>query len=167
MSKGKNTVIREISPKTLIPEVSAVVDATVNVMQGDLLILAAGLLALPVAEADAADLLGVMSMTLVDGKIPSPYVTEVDASRAADVLNGPIYGNTNSCVLKAGDSLTPGVVVYLNPGVQALSGVSNGVQAAGTKPIGVYSGKAITAAAGGSAIEVLIGARAFGDILKF
>ena len=160
----KNTLARTIAPKTLFPDIKAVVNSSSTWAEGDLLIfdVATGLLKLPVAEADGAKLVGVSPIAVQNGKPPKVYITDVDASAAIPAQMGPVYGNAYRVILKGGDALVPGAMVYLDPA----SGAQN-VQAAGTKAIGVYYGPAITAAAGGSVIEVVIGARYPTDSLVF
>ena len=159
---GKNRIVRTVSEKSLFPSAKNVVDATVSHNQGDLLILSGGLLAAAASEADGEFMLGIAVETIVDGKLASPYVTDVDGSVAASEIPGPSYGVVAKLVLKTGDALAEGGLVYLNPAAG-----THHVQAAGTKAIGVNQGPAIASAAAGQEIEVLIGCRAPDDILKF
>lgn len=150
--------------RSLFPiSAESLVDATVSYDQGDLLILdtTGHLLALPAAEGDLATFVGVAVETVVDGKLKRPFVTDVDASQAPSALAGPALGVVVKLVLKTGDALFPGDLVYGDP----VSGTQN-VQAAGTKAIGIYQGDAISSAFAGQKIDVLIGARYPGDSLN-
>jgi hypothetical protein len=161
---GKNRIVRSVSEKSIFPSAKEVVDATVSFAQGDLLVFddTANLLKKPAAEAEGSTFLGIAIETVVDGKLASPYVTDVDAAQAVSELPGPSYGVIAKLVLKTGDALNPGDSVYLYP-----AGGTYHVQAAGTKAIGVYAGPAIASAAAGQEIEVLLGCRHPGDVLKF
>lgn len=160
---GKNRIVRSVSEKTIFPSAKSVVSSAVSFAQGDLLVFddTANLLKLPAAEAEGATFVGIAIETIVDGKLASPYVTDVDAAQAASEIPGPSYGVVAKLVLKTGDALNPGDLVYLDPA----SGTYH-VQAAGTKAIGIYAGPAIASAAAGQQIEVLLGCRHPGDVLK-
>lgn len=161
---GVNSLARNVATKTIFVDVSDKVDSTVSFNQGDLLIFdtTSKLLALPAAEADAATFLGVAPVTIVSGKYPSIYNTAVDASTGTPALPGPQYGSVYRVILTAGEAVVSGQEIYLDP----VAGPRN-VQSAGTKAIGIYEGKALTAGTGGTEIEVLIGARYSNDTLKF
>ena len=160
----KNTLARRIAPKTLLPDIQNVVDSTLSYGEGDLLVFdtTTHKLKLPSAETDGATFVGVSPIQVQLGKPPKVYVTDVDASAAIPAQMGPEYGNAYRLILKAGDAIVPGASVYLDPA----SGTQN-VSVTGTKAIGVYYGKALTAATGGTVIEVVIGARFPNDTLKF
>lgn len=157
---GKNTLARKIATKMIFPDIKHLLDTTVSFDQGDLLCLIGGLVKKASAETDGATFLGIAPVTVVAGKFPSVYHTDVDASAAVGAMVGPEYGDVHKVMLKAGDSLAAGDVVYLNP-----TAGGRGVQASGTKAIGVYQGKAVTAPTGGLEIEVLIGCRYPADAL--
>jgi hypothetical protein len=162
---GKNTRTRSVATKSLFESAQGVISAAVSLNQGDFAILSSNLLAAPAAEGDGANLLGVMRDDVVLGKLRRPYSTDVDASAAVSDVGGPQYGDVFKCQLKAGDSLSPGDKVYLHPATS-----SRGVQASGTKAIGIYQGA--SAVTGGPSdnlteIECLIGARFPDDVLKF
>jgi hypothetical protein len=163
---GKNTITRNVAQKSIFESAKSVIGATTSFDQGDHLFFDTvnHVLAKPAAEADGVTYLGIARVTVALGKLASPYagLTDVDASVAISDVPGPLYGVIAKCVLKTGDSLNPGDGVYLDPATG-----TRGVQAAGTKIIGIYQGKAIAAAAAGTEIEVLIGARYIGDVLKF
>ena len=160
----KNTLARVISPKTLFPDIQNVVNSSTSFDEGDLLIFntTTHRLELPAAEADGATFVGVSPIKVTNGKPPAVYATDVDASAAIPAQMGPVFGNAFRVILKAGDAIQPGNQVYLDPA----SGTKN-VSVTGTKAIGTYYGKALTAAAGGTVIEVVIGARFPNDALKF
>lgn len=160
---GKNRIVRTVEKKTIFPSAKAVVGAASDWNQGDLLVFddAANVIKKAAAEAEGATFLGIAEQSVVDGKLAAPYVTDVDASIAASEIPGPAFGVVAKLVLKTGDALAPGDLVYLDPASGAYH-----VQAAGTKAIGVYGGPTIAAAAAGQEIEVLLGARHPGDTLR-
>lgn len=165
MGIGKNTVRRVISTKSIFVDIKGKLAATADIAQGDLVIWNDTLnqVVLPAAEADGATFLGVMAISVQDGVPVGPYtgLTDVNAAVAQGAILGPQFGDVYACVLKNGDSLAPGDLVYLDPATG-----TRGVQAAGTKAIGIYQGAAITGD-GVKEIEVLIGARHPGDTLRF
>lgn len=161
---GTNRIVREVSPATIFPSALKVVDSTSDWNQGDLLVFndTTKKIVKPSAEAEGATFLGIAIQTVTDGKLPVPYVTDVDASRAISEIPGPQYGVVAKLVLKTGAALNPGDFVYLNPAAGAYH-----VQEAGTKAIGIYAGPVIASAAAGQLIEVLLGHRHPGDSLQF
>jgi hypothetical protein len=161
---GANRVTRSVSPKTIFPSARDVVNSSLSYNQGDLLVFddTNNLIKKPAAESEGSTFLGLAPHTLVLGKLVRPYSTDVDASQAASEIPGPEYGVIAKLVLKTGAALNPGDSVYLDP--------ANGtyhVQEAGTKAIGIYAGPAISSAVAGQLIEVLLGCRHPGDVLKF
>jgi len=163
MASGKNRIVRSVAEKTIFPSAKNVVNSALSYDQGDLLIFddTNNLLKKPAAEADGATFVGIALQTLVSGKLARPYSTDVDASGAASDIPGPSYGVVAKLVLKTGDALNPGDLVYLNPAAGTYH-----VQAAGTKAIGIYDGPVIASAAEGQEIEVLLGCRHPGDTLR-
>ena len=160
---GKNTAVRGIS-KSIFMDAKAVITSAVSINQGDLVVFndTSNILALPAAEADGLTFLGVMPVTIVSGHMKDVYVTDVDASVAITSIPGPQYGAEFKVILKTGDSINPGDLVYLDPATG-----TRGVTVTGTKAIGIYTGKAIASAAAGTEIICLIGARHPADALKF
>lgn len=159
-----NTLRRRIATKTLFVDLHAagLIDSTCSFNQGDILGLIAGLVKPLPTEADAEFLLGIAPVKVVSGKLPPAYLSDVDASVGTPAIPGPEYGSVYALTLTAGEVLAPGAEVFADPA----TGPQN-VQAAGTKAIGIYQGKAITAPVGGAIVEVLVGARALDDTLKF
>jgi hypothetical protein len=163
-SAQKNTIVREVAPKSIFEDMTKLVPATLDVNQGEFLVYDTGTFQVrkPTLETEGNVVLGIAKQTLVDGKPTSPYQgTAVDAAEGIPALVGPVYGVIARCVAKTGDVFQPGGLAYLDP---ATGG--RGVSSAGTKSVGVYQGKNITATAG-QEIEVLIGARYPGDVLQF
>lgn len=160
---GKNTAVRGIS-KSIFPDAKAFLTTTLDIAQGDLVVFddTNNVLKLPSAESEGLTFLGAMPVTITDGHMPDVYVTAVDASVAITSIPGPQYGAVFKVVLKTGDTIAPGDLVYLDPGTG-----TRGVTVSGTKAIGVYQGKALTTVAAGTEIEVLLGARFPADALKF
>lgn len=157
---GVNKIIRSVNPVSVFPSARSQTDATVTYLQGDLLCLLSGLIQKPSAEADGATFLGIASESITLGKLASPYSgTAVDSAQAITDIPGPVAGVVARVLLKSGDSLVAGGLVYLDP----VTGSRN-VQAAGTKAIGVYQGAAVTAGAS-TEVEVLLGHRFPGDTL--
>lgn len=162
---GKNTVIKEINNSQIFPDIKNFVGSSTTFNQGDFLFYDAAtqIVKILASETDAATMVGVAALSIVNGKPVSPYQgLPVDAAQAIPSMNGPLYGNTNSCVLKTGVSINPGAALYADPATSA-----RGVSPSGTKQIGVYQGAAITSSAAGLEVEVLVGARFPNDSLKF
>jgi hypothetical protein len=161
---AKNLITRSVAPKSLFADATALHSAAVSYNQGDLLILdtSGHLIAKPAAEADGATFLGIAIESVSAGVLVTPYTLASSVAPGASVLAGPQYGVIAKLTLKTGQSISPGNVVYLDPA----SGTQN-VQVTGTKSIGVYQGAAISGAAAGTQIEVLLGCRAPADTLTF
>lgn len=155
MAVTSNTLMRRISTRTVFPNIHSMLSSAISFTQGDLLCLdtATHLVRRLAAEADSATLLGIAPVTITSGKYPPAYLSDVDASVGTPAVPGPEYGSTYSLLLKAGDAITPGQKVYANA-----ANLNNGVTVTvGTALIGVYQGAALTAATGGTSIEVLVG----------
>lgn len=161
---GVNSLARKIATKTVMEDASKFVSSAISFNQGDLLYLDTTnhLIKHLAAETDAVTFVGIAPVTIVSGLYPSIYNTDVDASLKTPALPGPEYGDVHRVNLKAGDAVTPGVALFADPA----SGNRN-VSITGTKQIGVYQGKALTAPAGGVDVEMLVGCRFPNDTLKF
>jgi hypothetical protein len=151
---GKNRITRSNRPLSIFEGAKVVIGASTSFNQGDLLIFDAGDATIKHAavEADGAGFVGIATTTVVNGKVASPYNTDVVASQAVSEIAGPVHGVTAKLVLKTGDALAPGALVYLNPAAGAYH-----VQAAGTKAIGVMVGPAVVSAVAGQEVEILLG----------
>ena len=160
---GVNRIVRTVNQSSVFPDATAETLSTSTYNQGDLLVYDTGTFAVKVAaaEADGATFCGIAIESIVLGKLVSPYTTDVSASQGLSHVAGPVFGVVASLVLKTGDSLNPGDLVYLDPATAAY-----GVAATGTKAIGVYQGKAIAGAAAGTHVEILLGSRFPQDVLK-
>ena len=155
---AKNRIVQSIAPKTVFPDASAIVDATVSYNQGDLLALDSGLLKAVAADADGATILGIAPQTVVSGKPKAVYSgTAVDAAQAIEALSGPVYGVVVKMKLKVGDSFTAGGSVY------ACAVDAQTVSSAGTNVIGVFQGPGITAVSGSEGL-VMLGAKTPGGL---
>ena len=163
MSTAKNTIVREIGRKSIFESAFNVTDSAVSYNQGDLLVFNATThkIVKPSAESEGSTFLGTAVVTVVNGKLKSPYSTSNDAAIQPSDIPGPAYGVSALVKLKNGDALASGEPVYLYP-----AGGEQHVQVAGTKAIGVYQGKNVTGGTDTN-IEVLLGARYYGDVLKF
>lgn len=154
MGVTSNTEIKSVATRSLFPDAGALINSTISFEQGDFLYLDTtnNLIKKLTVETQSATFLGIAPVTIVLGKYPAAYVTDVDASLKAGAIPGPQYGSTFRCKLKAGDVLAPGKLVYADP---ATGG--NGVTVtAGTEAVGIYQGRSVTGAVGGTDIEVLI-----------
>ncbi len=158
----KNRIVRTIARKSIFEDAKNFVDSSVNIDQGDLVALSGGILLTPLtSEVSGLTMLGISDVTLVSGKIKSPYTgTAVDAAQAIESVQGPQYGVHASMKLKTGDAFTKGALVYGSTDAQE-------VQESGTKAIGVYQGATVASAPSGTEGEVLIGARYPEDTLQF
>jgi len=159
-----NNIVRSVAPKSLFESAKSVITSSTTIKQGALVVFddTNNVLKNPAAEAEGSTFLGVMVVSIVNGKLASPYNTDVVASQSIQDIPGPKYGVIAKLTLKTGDSLNPGDDVFLDPA----TGV-DGVTATGTKSIGLYQGPAISAAAAGTQVLVLVGCRAKNDSLKF
>lgn len=153
---GVNKITATVAQETLFPDATALHGSSTTYNQGDLLVLdtSTHLIKVQALEADSAKFLGVAPETVVNGKLPAVYATDVDASAARTALPGPVKGVRLKVVLKTGDSLNPGDKVGLDP---ATLPVGRGVTATiVTESIGVYGGPAISSAAAGTEIEIYL-----------
>lgn len=151
--------------KTLFPSALAVIDSTVSFNEGDLLVFddTNNRLKVPAAEAEGSTFLGIAEVTVVSGKLASPYLgTAVDAANAISDIPGPAFNVVCKLTLKTGDTIAPGDDVFLDPATG-----TSGVTVSGTKAIGTYQGPAVASAPAGTIVEVLLGCRAKNDVLKF
>ena len=151
--------------KSLFPSALKVIDATVSFNQGDLLVFddTNTRLKVPVAEAEGSTFLGIAEVTVVLGKLATPYLgTAVDAANAISDIPGPAYSVIAKLVLKTGITINPGDPIFLDPAT-GVAGVTN----TGTKQIGTYQGAAITTAPAGTIVECLLGCRHPSDTLTF
>ena len=155
-----NRIVKTISEKSLFDDASALVDSSISFKQGDLLVLdttAHKIKAVAAGEL-GTNFLGISRQTIVNGKPLSPYVTDVDASQAVPAVVGPVYGVIAKLVLKLGDALVAGGLVY----VDAANGTHHVTATAGSSvAIGVYQGSAIASAVAGQEIPVLLKATYF------
>jgi len=161
----KNRITRSVVPQSVFPDATALTDTTISYNQGDLLFLdttAHLIKAVATESTDSATFLGIATETVVLGKLKYPYSTDVDASSAASVLPGPQFGVVAKLILKTGDSLNPGDLVYAYPTVDAQH-----VAATGTYAIGAYQGAAISGAAAGTQVEVYLGCEFPAHILRW
>lgn len=164
MAVLKNNIVKSVARKSIFDDARNVIGSSLTFNQGDLLVMdtTTHLLRAPTLETEGSIFVGVAAVSIVNGKLPSPYNTDVVASQSIQDIPGPVYGVICKLQLKTGDSLNPGDAVYLDPATG-----TQGITASGTKQIGVFQGPAIAAAAAGSLVEVLLGARFGGDVLKF
>lgn len=152
---GINNITRSVNPKSLFESARYVIDSTISFNQGDFLYLDTvnHLLKVCTLETQSANFQGVARVTIVNGKIASPYNTDVVASQAIADIPGPLAGVVVKAVLKTGDSLNPGQSVGLYP-TAGTRGVSSTIT---TNAIGVYQGPAIATAAAGTEVEIYLG----------
>lgn len=144
-----NKVARRVARNTIIADIIAFIGASSTWNQGDLLIFNTSLniVAKAAVQSDGANFLGVSPISIVNGKMPSSYTSDTDASQNPASMPGPEFGDEYFVTLKAGDSVVPGSALYLAPltGAQVVS-------VTGNKQVGVYIGPALVAAAGGTTI---------------
>lgn len=163
---GKNTIKRSVRQGSMAESSKAFLTSTISYNQGDLLVMdtSAHTIRKASTESEMNQFMGIARETVVNGVIPRPYTTDVDASAAIADVAGPIYGITALAQLKASDTLNPGDVVYAytTQGPRVVS-------ASGTKVIGIYQGATVTGAPSASPteVEVLFGHRYPADTLVF
>lgn len=161
---GVNKITRTINPKSVFEDAKNVIDSTISFNQGDLMYFDAvnNLIKTVTAETQSANFVGVARVTVVSGKLASPYNTDVVASQAIASIPGPQTGVIMKCVLKTGDSINPGDLVGLDPAT-GTRGVSVTIT---TNSIGIYQGPAIATAAAGTEVEIYLPfVRFAGDIV--
>ena len=164
---GVNATKRKVATNYVVADIQNLLAASVSFNQGDLLFMDTTnhIVNKLVGETDGLTFLGIASATVVSGLLPASYVTDVDASLKTPSIPGPTFGDEYEVLLKSGDTVHAGDAVYADP-----VSSSRGVQASGTKIIGVYTGAqgaSVTGATGGTAIWCKLGARYPGDTLKF
>jgi hypothetical protein len=161
---GVNKIVRSVAPKSLFESAQALVDSTISWNQGDLIYLDTTnhLLKVVTAETQSANFMGVARVTIVSGKIASPYNTDVVASQSIADVPGPQVGVVAKLVLKTGDSLAPGQQVGLYPAA-GTRGVSSTIT---TNAVGVYQGPTIASATAGQEIEVYLGRALIGGDIQ-
>ena len=159
-----NKITRSIAPKTIFPDIKNMLAASQTHEYCDFLIFdtTGNYIRKPTTEAECVTFVGVAQADIVSGKLKPVYQgTDVDASVANGGIAGPVYGVEVKCVVKTGDTIEIGDLVYFDPATGARA-----VTVTGTKAIGVAL-EGVTAAAAGSEIKVHIGARFPADALKF
>lgn len=164
---GVNPIARKVATNAVISNIVNAVTPSLSFNEGDLLIWDSSnhVVAKAVAESEGITFIGVAVVTIVNGLLPASYVTSVDASLATPAISGPQFGDEYHVILTAGQTITTGSPVYLDP----VTGTRN-VQSSGTKIVGIYTGAqgaSVTAATGGTVIYCKLGARYPGDTLKF
>ncbi len=164
MSTPTNRVLVSVAPRTIFNDATNQTDSTVSYNQGDLLVFRLGLVQKAAIEGDASTFLGIAPVTVISGKLQSPYQGLATTSRESpNGIPGPVCGVIATLILKSGDALAVGAPVYADP-----SDGPEFVQSAtsGTKIIGVYQGAAITGD-GIKSVDVLLGSRYPADTLSF
>ena len=162
MSVANNNIKRNVARKSVFPEAAALTDVTVSYNQGDVLVLKAGLIQKATAEADSANSLGVAVVTVVTGKLKSPYQgTAVDAAQAPGSIPGPAYGVEAEFALEVGDAFAPGDLVYL---AVATDPQTITVTAGTSSPLGYYTGRVVASAVAGDKDTVHVGAQIDGQL---
>lgn len=157
MSSPKNRIVRSDNMFAILEDISNFLSSQ-SFNEGDLIVFddATNTVVVTTGAAAEADfLLGVSPVTVVSGKLKSPYTgTAVDASEKAGGVPGPRAGVTAKMKLKSGATFNPGDAVYLDA-----AGEAQTVQAAANgSSIGIYIGKTVTAGATSEG-DVKLGAR--------
>ncbi len=146
-STGSQPIFRRVNRNSLYEDITAAIGGSTTFNAGDFLTfnLTTQTFGQLGAESDSRNFAGVAVQSLASGKPASAYTTDVDASAGYPSAKAPEFGDEVFATLKAGDSVTPGQLLYFNAGT--FSGIKNGVTVtAGTKPIGQYFGPALTGA---------------------
>jgi len=159
-----NKIVKTIAPVAVFDDMSGMLAASETHNQCDFLIFDDSLnqIRKPTAEAECSTFLGVARADVVLGKLRPVYQgTDVDASVAGGAIPGPIAGVEVKCVVKTGDTIAVGDLVFFDPATSA-RGITN---AGGTKAIGVAM-EGITGAAAGAEIRIHVGHRFPSDALK-
>lgn len=161
---GVNRIVRVVERKSVLPEMKGAISSATNINQGDLCVFDTGtnLVRKVTTGDDGTTFIGISEETIVNGILPRPYVTDVDAAQAQPSVPGPSFGVVAKLVLKTGDSVVAGGLVYLDVAAGAFHVTST---AGALKAIGVAQ-QDITSAAAGQTVEVLLGCRYPQDTLK-
>lgn len=158
---GKDNIVRKGPGRTIFEELKPLVSASSTWLQGELLCFdtSSHIVRRVAATGDAATLLGVSDNAVTSGKLAGPYdgLTAVDAAQVSAGIVGPKFGVEVQLKANTGDAFTAGCKVYL---IDATDTMTVSV----TDPsdhnyVGVYVGPAISSAAAGQLITVLVGAR--------
>ena len=159
----KNNLKLELSRKSMFDHAAAVLSAAVNINQGDMVTFDDTLNILkPMVAGDEANMLGISPVTIVAGKMASPYSTSNDAAVGFGELPGPRYGSVHDLILKTADAFNPGDKVYPGADAQTVTSVAGLLL-----QIGVYQGVAVASATAGQTGPVLVGARFPANVLQF
>jgi len=143
---GQNPTYRRVNRNSLAEDIGACVGASDSFNAGDFLTfnLTTQCFQTLAGESDSVNFAGVAVQSISSGKPVSAYTTDTDAAAGYPSVKGPEFGDEVYALLKAGDAVTPGVPLYYNTGATP---VKNGVTiTAGTKPIAIYFGPALTGA---------------------
>lgn len=151
---GVNRITRSPLLKVVFPDMQALISSATSINQGDLCIVASNLVRKVTTGDLGTSFLGISQVTIVLGKLASPYVTDVDASAAITSVPGPAAGVIAKLVLKTADAINPGAPVYLDGASGAFHVTVT--QAMSAVAIGYYQGAAIASATAGQLIEVLL-----------
>lgn len=161
---GVNRITRTVERKTVLPEMKGAVSSATNINQGDLCVFdtTTNRVRAVTTGDDGTTFIGISEETIVNGILARPYSTAVDASGAELALPGPVFGVVARLVLKTGDTVVAGGLVYLDVAAGAFHVTST---AGALKAIGIAQAD-ITGAAAGQTLEVLLGCRYPQDTLK-
>ena len=152
-----NNIKRSVAPKTLFPSAKVLLDSSVSFNQGDLLALVSGKLKAVAIDGDTAKLLGVAKVTVVNGKLASPYQgTAVDAAQGISDVPGPEFGVVVQLKLHSGDAFNPGDKVYPIGSDDAQS-VSSSSNTGARTACGIYVGEVVASATSGQLGLVMLG----------
>lgn len=157
-SIANNNIVRTVRQMSMLESAQAFLTSASDINQGDLCMIDAGVLKPIAVTADAAKFCGVSRVSLVDGKLVSPYPSPVNSEALSDVP-GPVYGVIARLVMKTGDAFAPGAKVYL---VASEPQQVTSVDPGDGLHIGIYQNKNVASASAGQVGEFLIGSR-FGN----
>lgn len=161
----KQRIVRSDSMKAVLEDITNFLSAQ-SFDLGDLMIFddATNTVVKVTGAATDGDLfLGISPVTVVSGKLKSPYSgTAVDASEKAAGVPGPRSGVTAKMKLKSGATFNPGDLVY----VDAAADTQTVQVAANGSAIGIYIGKTVTAGATSEG-DVKLGSRFRSGALVF
>jgi hypothetical protein len=147
VSNPKNRILYEINKNAALDDIQDGVDSTISFNEGDLLYFDdTNNLVKPTTGGgtDGATFLGISRVTVVSGKLKSPYSgTAVDASEKAGRIPGPVCGVVAKMIGTTGDVMAYGDPVYVSAtSPQHVQKTANGTL------IGYFVGKPVTVAAG-------------------
>lgn len=151
---AKNRILKTVNQRAIFDAAANGISSAVTFNQGDLLYLdtTAHLLKALDSNAHAATFAGIARVSVVAGKLASPYSTSTDASEAAGGIPGPVDGVVAKMIAKTGDVFNFGDSVYFDTDAQHVTSTAP----MSPNAVGVYVGPTAVTATAGQEIEIYL-----------